>query len=81
MAAAEKVEWVRQKMKEKGANGCIITDLSEICWVLNLRSSEIPYSPFMKGILVIGGDKIQLYLPHQHPSLFEKSSELSSHLK
>lgn len=68
-------------MKEKKAGGCILTDLSEICWVLNVRSSEIPFSPFMKSILVILEDSNLLYLPGANSCLIKRSEDLDSHFQ
>ena len=63
--AAEKIKWVQDKINELKGNGALFTDLSEICWILNVRSSEIPYNPFMKSVLLIGkeGGKHTLFLP------------------
>jgi hypothetical protein len=36
---SEKVNWVRENIKAKGGFAAIFNDLSEIAWVLNLRSS------------------------------------------
>ena len=50
---SEKVKWVRDKIVEKKGEAVVFSDLSEIGWVLNLRSAEIPYNPFFKGILIL----------------------------
>ena len=81
--AKEKVKWVQDHITQNKGNGCIITDLSSICWILNVRSSEIPYNPFMKGILLIvpeGQTPHSLYLPSHHPNLTSQTEELKSHL-
>lgn len=65
----EKVGWVREKINGKGGNAAIFNDLSEIAWITNLRSSEIPHNPFFKSILVIRKEGGSLYLPKEHPSL------------
>jgi len=59
---------VRQQIKEKNGNAALFSDLSEIAWLLNLRSAEIPYNPFFKSILVIKPEDGTLYLPKGHPS-------------
>ena len=66
---SEKVNWVRDKIKSKNGNAALFSDLSSIGWVTNLRSSEIPYNPFFKGILVIEREGGNLYLPKGHVSL------------
>jgi Xaa-Pro aminopeptidase len=66
---AEKVGWVRKSIAEKGGKSAIFNDLSEVGWVLNLRSSDIPFNPFFKGVLVVKTAGGALYLPTDHPSL------------
>lgn len=51
--ANEKIQWVQKNIAKKAGNGCLFADLSEICWILNVRSAEIPYNPFMKSVLLI----------------------------
>jgi Xaa-Pro aminopeptidase len=80
-SAADKIKWVQNKITELKGNGALFTDLSEICWVLNVRSSEIPYNPFMKSVLLVGkqGEKHTLFLPEAHPCHKEISKELEEH--
>ena len=35
----EKVSWVRERIKEKKGSAALFNDLSDIAWILNLRSS------------------------------------------
>lgn len=51
--AADKIRWVQSKITKSEGAGCLFTDLSEICWLLNVRSAEIPYNPFMKSVLLL----------------------------
>lgn len=66
--AAEKIGFVQKNIAEKKGEGALFADLSTVCWILNIRSNEIPYNPFMKGILLIqvNGPHL-LYLPSHHP--------------
>lgn len=75
---AEKVGWVREHIKKKEGKAAIFNDLSEIAWLLNLRSSEIPCNPFFKGVLVVRREDGSLFLPKQHPSL--ESEAVREHL-
>jgi hypothetical protein len=52
--------------------------LSEIAWILNLRSSEIPNNPFFKGVLIVRLEGGSLYLPKDNPSL--NSEAVKNHL-
>lgn len=69
--AKEKIAWVQDKIKELKGDGCIVTSLSDIGWILNVRSAEIPYNPYMKSVLLImpEGQSHTLYLPSTHPNL------------
>jgi Xaa-Pro aminopeptidase len=66
---SEKVNWVRSNIKDKKGASVIFNDLSEIAWLLNLRSSEIPHNPFFKSVLRIDADSGTLFLPQRHPEL------------
>ena len=68
-SAAEKVGWVREKIADKKGKSAIFNDLSELSWLLNIRSSDIPFNPFFKGVLIIKSEGGSLYLPKDHPSL------------
>ncbi len=36
---SEKVNWVRENIQKKEGNAAVFTDLGEIAWIVNLRSS------------------------------------------
>lgn len=40
----------------------IITALSEITWLLNIRGRDIPYNPFVKSYVIISQDEVRLYV-------------------
>ena len=52
-SAADKLlaltEWLAQHHKDR----LFITELSEICWTLNLRGDDIPYNPFVIAFLEV----------------------------
>lgn len=75
----EKVGWVRENIAKKQGNAAIFNDLSEIAWILNLRSSEIPCNPFFKSTLIIRKEGGTLYLPQENPSL--NSQAIRDHLQ
>lgn len=41
------IEWLRGENK----TSLFVSDLSEICWLLNLRGNDIPYNPFLISYL------------------------------
>lgn len=60
--AAEKIEDVRAEMKKKGADYLLITDLMESAWLLNLRASDILYTPVFFSYMIITQDTVKLYV-------------------
>ena len=76
-SAADKLhaltEWLAQHHRDR----LFITELSEICWMLNLRGDDIPYNPFVIAFL-----EVRTSAPHR---LFIHQSkiipEVEDHLK
>lgn len=60
--AAEKVQEVREAMKEKGADCLVLSDLSETAWLLNLRGGDIAYTPVFFSYIIVTMDKVVLYI-------------------
>lgn len=58
----EKVERIRQKMKEDDIDVTLITALDEIAWVLNLRGNDVHCNPVFISYLVIGKLDVKLYI-------------------
>ena len=76
-SAADKLhaltEWLAQHHKDR----LFITELSEICWMLNLRGDDIPYNPFVIAFL-----EVRTSAPHRlfiHQSKI--TPEVEDHLK
>ena len=76
-SAADKLhaltEWLAQHHRDR----LFITELSEICWMLNLRGDDIPYNPFVIAFL-----EVRTSAPHR---LFIHQSKITpkveDHLK
>ncbi len=51
--AKSKIERIREKMEEFGADVHILTSLDDIAWVLNLRGNDIEHFPVFLSYLVI----------------------------
>lgn len=45
MGALQKIDQVRRTMSEEGANIHLISSLTDIAWLLNIRGNDIPYVP------------------------------------
>ena len=76
-SAADKLhaltEWLAQHHRDR----LFITELSEICWTLNLRGDDIPYNPFVIAFL-----EVRTSAPHRlfiHQSKI--TPEVEEHLK
>ncbi len=51
--ASDKLEYLRDMLGEKNYDGFIVSDLTDIAWVLNIRGNDIRYNPVVKGYLYI----------------------------
>ena len=52
-SAGDKLKDLTEWMLEHQTSRLFITELSEICWMLNLRGSDIPYNPFIIAFLEV----------------------------
>ncbi|OON87729.1 peptidase M24 [Oribacterium sp. C9] len=60
-SAAEKLNDIRDYMKEQEADLHIVTSLDDIAWILNLRGDDIPCNPVFLSYLMIDMDCAKLY--------------------
>ena len=60
-SSQKKISRILYVMDECGADYCLISDLSEIAWVLNLRGTDTPYSPLFFSFMLISHDRIYIY--------------------
>lgn len=54
MAREEKLEHVREKMSELGADLFVLTSLDDIAWLLNLRGNDVHCNPVFLSYMLIG---------------------------
>ena len=66
--ATSKLGRVREIMKKEGATVYLLTTLDDICWLLNIRGSDIKFVPFVLSYLVVGEDKVTLYIDKEKMS-------------
>jgi Xaa-Pro aminopeptidase len=57
----QKLERIREAVRENGANCHIVSTLDDIAWILNLRGSDVRFNPVFRAYLVIGPDNATLY--------------------
>jgi Xaa-Pro aminopeptidase len=69
----EKIELVRQLLKEKGSTHYVTGALDEIAWLMNLRGDDISYNPVFHAFLIISQDYVSLFInPNKLTSVIGK---------
>lgn len=58
----EKLEEVREKMKQLGGNKYLLSSLDDIAWLLNIRGLDIPNNPVAISYAVITKKKCYLFI-------------------
>lgn len=58
---ADKIQEIRTKLKEKGADLFILTSLDDIAWLLNIRGNDIHCCPVVLSYLVLDEKEIRLF--------------------
>lgn len=57
-----KIKRVRERMKEEGADACVLASLCDIAWLLNVRGGDIPCVPVVMSYLCIKMDSCRWYV-------------------
>ncbi len=52
---------VRDDMKKKGAEMCLLTTLDEIAWLLNIRGKDVKCNPVLLSYLIVTEQRVVLY--------------------
>ncbi len=55
-SAAEKCDQIAAQIKDKGATACLLAAGDSICWLLNIRGSDIDYSPLSLSYALLHND-------------------------
>lgn len=58
---SNKIAICRNLLTKYSADTMIVTSTDSICWLLNLRASDTPYSPLMLAIVLITQDQLYLF--------------------
>ncbi len=58
----EKLEILREKIQESGANSHLITTLDDIAWLFNLRGGDIPQNPVFFSYCLLTPEETVLFL-------------------
>ncbi|MBR6094375.1 MAG: aminopeptidase P family protein [Lachnospiraceae bacterium] len=70
-----KLEKTKERMKQKGATGLILTKPDEIMWLTNLRGNDILFNPVALSYMILNGSETVFYIKEK---LMTK--EIVSHL-
>lgn len=58
----EKLNQVREEMKNKGTNHYLLTSLDDIAWLLNIRGNDVANNPVVIANVIIAEDKCYLFV-------------------
>lgn len=61
-SVSSKLNRVRDKMRELGANAHIITTLDDIGWLLNIRGNDVKFFPLILSYAIVTLEKVYLYI-------------------
>lgn len=61
-AAHDKLQRIRKALRERHADGMLLTALDDIAWTLNLRGSDVHCNPVFVSYLLISTQKAVLYI-------------------
>lgn len=57
-----KINEVREQMRKQGADFHLLTSTDDIMWLLNIRGSDLKYSPLLLSFALIGAEQIILFI-------------------
>ncbi len=72
----EKVEKVRAMMKEENADTLIVTMMDEVCWLYNVRSSDVEYNPTGVAYAMVTAEGAYFYVDDR-----KMTEDVRSHLE
>lgn len=73
LSRIQKIDLIRNEMRNSGATHCVITALDEVAWTLNLRGADVEYNPVFYSFLIISWNNVSLYVdPHKITSVLGK---------
>ncbi|MCM1110127.1 MAG: aminopeptidase P family protein [Clostridium sp.] len=61
-SARERIATVLNQVTADGADAVLISDLAEVAWALNIRSSDVRYNPVTTGYLLVSPDRAILFV-------------------
>ena len=73
VSRAEKLLWLRGWMTERGYDKMLLSSLDEIAWLLNVRGSDIDYTPLVISYLLVGHDSVKWFAKKKGTSYDQES--------
>jgi Xaa-Pro aminopeptidase len=58
---SEKLDWLRGELKQKGCSYMFLNCLDQIAWLLNIRSNDVDYCPFVISFALVCPDRVMLF--------------------
>ncbi|BFF90822.1 xaa-Pro aminopeptidase 2 [Drosophila madeirensis] len=65
----DKIRELRRRLAHLGCDAMVVTSLTEIAYLLNIRGTDIPYTPVVKSYAIVSQDDIFFYVDHGKISL------------
>ena len=57
----EKLSWLRGELEGKGCRYMFLNCLDQIAWLLNIRSNDVEYCPFVISFALVGPEGVELF--------------------
>lgn len=75
-STVQKIQCVREDIKEKGADAILFSCLDEIAWLYNIRGNDIPYNPVVISYALVSSEQAWLFVkPSKIPLEVKRSLE------
>ncbi|MEA1896415.1 MAG: aminopeptidase P family protein [Bacteroidota bacterium] len=74
----EKIEKIRESMREKGVNYHLLSALDDIAWTFNIRASDVQYSPLAISFALISETNSLLFVDQDRISMELRNDLLES---
>lgn len=58
---SQKLSWLRSVLAEKNCKYMLVSCLDQIAWLLNIRSNDVDYCPFVISFALVSPDKVWLF--------------------
>ncbi len=74
-----KLERIRTKIKENGADCHVLTSLTDIAWICNMRADDIEHTPVFYSYMYVDGEKAVLFAgPDESAPAWNKAGDVLS---